>query len=238
MPYATMVSLAATLALWLLQFLLWFLLWMPLVALLEYAAHRWIMHRTTPLLDPALSQFKSHGLHHQGANDPELVDIPLKNCLLLTGPFFLLLAGIGIVAGSLSAVAIPAAALLSWSVLYTWLWTQMHRAIHGTEANWFRRCGPVFRFFRNHHLKHHVHATVNYGTVFPWTDYLFFTWHGRRVAQAARARRQRGASAHSKSGLDMPPAPNPLTAPHSAGAASGFLTRLLPAAWWEGPSDG
>jgi hypothetical protein len=203
-----MVFLAASLAGWLLQFMLWFLLWMPLVALLEYAAHRWIMHRATRLLDPALSQFKSHGMHHQGANDPELVDIPLKNCLLLTGPFFLLLGGVGLLAGSLPAVAIPAAALLTWSFLYTYLWTQMHRAIHGTEANWFRRCGPVFRFFRNHHLKHHVHAAVNYGTVFPWTDYLFFTWHGWKVVKAARARRQRRelVRASSEEGKEDAPA--------------------------------
>ena len=190
MPYTPLVFLAAGLTFGLLQFLLWFLLWMPLVALLEYAAHRWIMHRATRLLDPSLSQFKSHGTHHQGSNDPEMVDIPLKNCLLLTGPFFLVLAGIGLVAGSLSSVALPAAALLSWSLLYTYLWTQMHRAIHGTKANWFRRCGPVFRFFRDHHLQHHAHGAVNYGTAFPWTDYLFFTWHGWR---AARPRRQRGA---------------------------------------------
>jgi fatty acid hydroxylase family protein len=181
--FASIVSFAATLAFCLLQFLMWFLLWMPLVALLEYAAHRWIMHQATRLLDPTLSQFKSHGMHHQGDNDQELVDIPLKNCLLLTGPFFLVLAAIGLATGSLAAMAIPAAALLAWSFLYTWLWSQMHRAIHGTEANWFRRCGPVFRFFRNHHLRHHAHATVNFGTVFPWTDYLFFTWHGWRAAR-------------------------------------------------------
>lgn len=191
MPFATIGFLAASLALGLFHFLLWFLLWMPLVALLEYAAHRWIMHRATRLLDPHLSQFKTHAAHHQGANDPDLVDIPLKNCLLLTGPVFLLLAGWGLAAGSLVSVATPAAALLSWSFLYTYLWTQMHRAIHGTEANWFRRSGPLFRFFRNHHLRHHIHDTVNYGTVFPWTDYLFFTWHGWKVARAARDKRHR-----------------------------------------------
>jgi hypothetical protein len=229
-----MVSLATGLAGYLLQFFLWFLLWMPLVALLEYAAHRWIMHCPTRLLDPALSQFKSHGMHHQGENDQELVDIPLKNCLLLTGPFFLLLGGIGLAAGSLASVAIPAAALLSWSFLYTWLWTQMHRAIHGTEANWFRRCGPVFRFFRNHHFKHHVHAAVNYGTVFPWTDYLFFTWHGWKVSRRARDQRQRRTAARSIAGNDTPPAASRQNAPNPAGDRRGLLTRLTPAGWWHG----
>jgi fatty acid hydroxylase family protein len=190
-PFETLASLLVSLTWWLLQYLLWFVIWMPVVALLEYAAHRWIMHRATRLLDPGLNQFQSHGMHHQGMNDAEMVDVPLKNCLLLTAPFFLVLAGIGLAMGSLASVVIPAAALLSWSFLYAYLWTQMHRAIHGTEANWFRRTGPLFRFFRIHHLRHHVHATVNYGTVFPWTDYLFFTWHGWKVARAARARRRR-----------------------------------------------
>ena len=29
---------------WLLAFILWFVMWAPLVALLEYGTHRWIMH--------------------------------------------------------------------------------------------------------------------------------------------------------------------------------------------------
>jgi hypothetical protein len=128
-----------------------------------------------------------------------MVDVPLKNCLLLTGPFFVVLAGVGFVTGSLSAMALPAAALLSWSLLYTYLWTHMHRAIHGTKANWFRRCGPVFRFFRDHHLQHHAHAGVNFGTVFPWTDYLFFTWHGWRAARQAQGRRTRNDNAAERS---------------------------------------
>ena len=69
----------------------------------------------------------------------------------------------------------PALALLTWSFVYAYLWNRMHRAIHDVEGNWFRRSGPIFRFFSNHHLQHHAHANVNYGTVFPWTDYLFCT---------------------------------------------------------------
>ena len=66
------------------------------------------------------------------------------------------------------------------------MWNQIHRAIHGIEINWFRRMGPIFRFFRTHHLKHHVHAGLNYGTVFPWTDYVFFTDRERKVARACQ----------------------------------------------------
>jgi hypothetical protein len=188
---AVITSLPLTLTGWVLSFLTWFFLWAPLVALLEYTTHRWIMHKVNRLLDSKLSQFKAHGTHHQGVNDQEFVDMSLKNCLLLTSPFFLLLVSWGLAVGPLSSIVIPAAALLSWSFVYAYLWTQIHRAIHGTDANWFRKSGPIYRFFRNHHLKHHGNTKANYGTVFPWTDYLFFTWHERQVAQAARAKRRR-----------------------------------------------
>jgi hypothetical protein len=173
---------------WVLVFMLWFAIWMPLVALLEYSTHRWIMHKANRWLDPQLRQLKSHAAHHRGANAPEFVDVPLRNCLLLTSPAFFLLVLWGFAIGPLSGVGIPAAALLAWSFVYTYLWARMHRAIHGVESNWFHRCGPVFRFFRNHHLKHHVNARVNYGTVFPWTDFLFCTRRDRRTTRASRAK--------------------------------------------------
>ena len=202
MQLAVIATLPLALTGLVLSFLTWFLLWAPLVALLEYATHRWIMHKLNRLLDSKLSQFKAHGTHHQGVNDQAFFDMPLKNCLLLTSPFFLLLVSWGLAVGPLSSIVMPAAALLSWSFVYTYLWTQIHRAIHGTDANWFRKCGPIFRFIRDHHLKHHSNAKANYGTLFPWTDYLFFTWHERQVAQAARAKRRR---ARAPSGGNKPP---------------------------------
>ena len=171
---------------WLFVFMWWFVIWAPLIALLEYGTHRWIMHVANRLLDPQLRQLKSHAAHHKGANAPEVVDVPLRNCLLLTSPAFLLLGLWGFAIGPMSAVGIPVAALLAWSFFYTYLWARMHRAIHNIESNWFQRCGPVFRFFRNHHLKHHINAGVNFGTVFPWTDYLFGTRRDRRAARAPR----------------------------------------------------
>jgi len=183
---------ALTLAFWLLEFAMWFVLWAPLVALLEYATHRWIMHKANRLLDPQLTQLKAHMTHHKGHNDHEFVDMPLKNCFLLICPALALLVAWGVAVGPLASVVIPAAALLSWSFFYTYLWTQMHRAIHGVESNWFRKSGPIFRFFRDHHLKHHANGRANYGTVFPWTDYVFFTWHERSLARVASTKRVRG----------------------------------------------
>jgi sterol desaturase/sphingolipid hydroxylase (fatty acid hydroxylase superfamily) len=170
---------------WLLAFILWFVMWAPLVALLEYGTHRWIMHKGNRILDPKLEYLKYHRAHHRGANDDDFVDVPLKDCLLLTSPFFFLLAVWGLAIGSPAAVAIPATALLAWCFFYTCLWARVHRAIHGIEMNWFQRSGSVFRFYRDRHLQHHVNAKVNYGTLFPWTDYLFFTWRDRKATRAS-----------------------------------------------------
>jgi len=165
---------------WLLAFMLWFVMWTPLVALLEYGTHRWIMHRGNRILDPKLDHLKAHGAHHRGANDHEFVDAPLKDCLLVASPAFFLLAVWGIAIDPFFTVVIPGAALLAWTFLYTYLWTCIHRAVHGIEANWFQRSGRVLRFYRDRHLKHHVNGRVNFGAVFPWTDYLFFTWRDRQ----------------------------------------------------------
>jgi hypothetical protein len=167
---------------WLLAFGLWFVMWIPLVALLEYGTHRWIQHRANRLLDENLAHLKAHRMHHRGANDHEYVDMTLQDCLMLTGPFFFLLAVWGLAIGSAAAVAIPTAALLAWCLCYSYLWTRVHRAIHGVETNWFVGCGRVFRFYRYHHLTHHVNARVNFGALFPWTDYLLFTWCDRKAA--------------------------------------------------------
>jgi hypothetical protein len=184
-PQEIIASLAVTPLGWLLTFIQWFAIWAPLVAILEYGAHRWIMHKANQLVDPKLDHLKSHGAHHKGANDDEFVDTPLKNCVLMTSPVLILLAVWGLAIGPFSAVVIPAAALLAWSFSYTYLWTRIHRAVHGIEENWFRRSGRIFQFFRNHHFKHHVNAKINYGAVFPWTDYLFFTWRDRKAARAS-----------------------------------------------------
>lgn len=190
MPPAIHTLLPSQVAGWSLEFLVWFLVWLPVVAFLEYATHRWIMHMANRLLDPRLSQLRAHGKHHQGTNEDEVVDMPWRNCFLLVSPFLLFLAGWGLVTGSLLSVLMPAAALLSWTVLYTYLWTRLHRAIHGVEHNWLSRSGFLFRFLKDHHMQHHAHATVNYGTVFPWTDYLLFTRYRPAAASDSRARRR------------------------------------------------
>jgi hypothetical protein len=180
-------SFASTALAWLFGCLLWLVALTPFVALVEYSAHRWIMHKPNRWLDRKGEQHEAHTAHHSGANGGEFVDIPLRNCLLLATPVLLTLAVWVLATGSWRAVVAPCAAMLAWCFLYSFLWTRLHRAIHGVERNWLARGGPVFRFFRNHHLRHHANARVNYGTLFPWTDYLFFTRRRRKPSRAMPA---------------------------------------------------
>ncbi len=175
MTLGFITSIPTTLVGFLLAIGLWFLIWTPVVAILEYGAHRWIMHRANRWLDPRLVQLRAHGKHHQGVNEHDLVDVPILNGLRLTAPFILCVLVWGYVVGPAASIVAPVLALLIWCLVYPYLWNRMHRAIHDLEENWFRRSGPIFRFFLNHHLQHHAHARVNYGTVFPWTDYVFRT---------------------------------------------------------------
>ena len=78
MPSELIASLTMTPLAWLLAFMLWFAIGGPLIALLEYGTHRWIMHVANRLLDPQLHHLKSHAAHHKGENTPEFVDVPLK----------------------------------------------------------------------------------------------------------------------------------------------------------------
>ena len=159
----------------LISLIVWLVVWAPLIALLEYGTHRWIQHRGIRILDPKLEHLKDHGAHHRGANDPTYVDSPWKDVLMIASPLFILLAAWGLATGAFTAVVTPGAALLIWIFVHAYLWTRIHRAIHGIEANWFGRTGPLLRFYRARHLKHHANARVNFGAVFPWTDYLFLT---------------------------------------------------------------
>ncbi len=171
-----------------LLFIMWFAIWAPVVAVLEYCTHRWIMHKVNRWLDPKLVTLKGHGSHHHGVDDLEFIDMPVKNGLLLTSPF---LAGVvlwGLLTGSFSSVIIPGLALLAWSPMYAYLWNRMHRGMHDLEKNWFMYLGPVHRYYLQHHLNHHVNPKSNYGTVFPWTDMFFGTGFERLAARANKNR--------------------------------------------------
>lgn len=149
--------------------------WLPVVAVLEYATHRWIMHHSNRWLDPKQSQLKAHGAHHQGDDAYELLDMPIGNCAILTSPFFVITLIAGAITGAWTIAFAACVGLMAWWFVYAWLWTTIHRAIHEKGAAWFRKTGPIFNYFYSHHMKHHEQVTSNYGTVFPFTDYLFAT---------------------------------------------------------------
>jgi hypothetical protein len=168
----------------------WFA-WMPIVALLEYTTHRWIMHTFNRWLDPKQIQLRSHGAHHQGVDNADFIDMPVRNCILLTAPLMLVTLCVTAVTGAWAIGIAVAMSLLAWCFFYAWAWTVIHRAIHETGAAWFRRTGPLFRYYYDHHMGHHDRVATNFGTVFPMTDYLFGTVSRASAAEVRETRRRK-----------------------------------------------
>jgi len=167
----------------------WFA-WMPFVALLEYATHRWIMHSFNRWLDPKQVQLRAHVAHHQGEDNADFIDTPVRNCVILTAPFMVVTLGVTAITGAWAIGAMVAMSLLAWCFVYAWAWTVIHRSIHETGAAWFRGTGPVFRYYYDHHMGHHDRVGTNFGTLFPMTDYLFGTVARARAAEVRESRRR------------------------------------------------
>lgn len=131
--------------------------------LAEYAAHRWMMHR--PIF-PRSWFYREHAIEHHGRrrNDINIEISPLTVALLA--------------APALSACAwLGPWWLAAWVVgvhAYACAWTQIHKAHHDLGAAWVKRL-PGYAYSRRAHLRHHDQPHRNFGTVFPWTDYLFRT---------------------------------------------------------------
>lgn len=168
---------------------LWLAGAVALTALLEYLAHRFFMHR--PLLDRfgLRGVFQKHALiHHRDGRNDLNVDLPIRTHFLW-GFTFVGVSGYFEIAGAV----IVAASFVGHAVL----WTRLHRAIHGLEKNWSQSLW-IYRAVERHHLEHHRSPTRNFGAVFPFTDYLFFT-RSRPNAAVVSARRDAEALMNSSS---------------------------------------
>lgn len=144
---------------------LWFAIALTYAHLVEYAIHRWFMHK------PTLGRnrlFTDHHVEHhgKGRNDINISAEPERIAIiaspLLVGCWWL---------GPWWAVFVGA-----FSVVYARAWTIIHSAHHDLDYKAITRV-PLYGYWRDHHLAHHIRPNRNFGTVFPWTDYFFGTKH-------------------------------------------------------------
>ena len=145
-----------------------FIIWLPVVylgvAIAEYVAHRWVMHRNTMLTK---AEFEKHAVQHHARRVMEprypYVDLALHCHLIYGVPAwggFLIsfLCGRPYALGGLIAT-------LTMFTFHSYVWSKLHRAQHGLEENWTRHV-PWFAELKRHHLDHHIRPSRNFAVVF------------------------------------------------------------------------
>jgi hypothetical protein len=172
------------------DFALALLCWLPaccaLLALYEYAGHRWALHH--PWFSRRLGLGHDHRMHHkvfarfyEGPHEePSWYDPVWVRGL------FGLLWSFPVVVVLFFFVSTPlAAALLVSAPVHGAFWQWIHNQMHRPTAGWFNRCG-YFVFVRDFHCIHHGRPRTNFGFVFaPLMDRLFGTY----VRPAAKSHR-------------------------------------------------
>lgn len=152
-----------------------------LMAGLEYAVHRWAMHRRVPGA-AGREMFEAHAVMHHGRyyraafdhdDDPAAGVINIRMAaaehaaysLVLAAPLWLWL----------SAPAAVALVAVVW--LHATVWSAVHTEMHRPAGRWFSRT-RYYRYLRDFHHAHHLHPGRNFAIVFPPVmDRLFGTYH-------------------------------------------------------------
>lgn len=157
----------------------------------EWATHRFVMHKRNPLIPYGYLHTTSHhavfgsdetyhairpGMleHGIGFTWREYVLFPVA-CSAIYGPVELLL-GRPIYLGALAAVFVGLAAF-----------DVLHRRFHNPRDTWFQRT-KVFLALKKFHREHHADMTVHYNVVFPIADFIFGTTAERKRRNACSTR--------------------------------------------------
>ena len=134
------------------------------MTVIEYAVHRWYMHR------PKSTAWREHSIehHHEGRNEDYYL------CPFWRSIFFFWILGLApLLLLSLYGPIILGVLMVWWR----FSWNQIHRICHGTGSNWVLAAilCPWAWFVVQHHLKHHEKPTTNFGAIFFLTDTLMQT---------------------------------------------------------------
>lgn len=176
------------------------------LAVVEYLAHRLVMHHECPPLRGAFD--RHHVQHHRLGRLDVNVDAPAWFYLSIGSPALAALALAGLWAELATAAATIAA--------YAWLWTGVHRAIHDLGGRWATFL-PFYPALRRHHLAHHARPGRNFGALFgPLLDAPLGTRaDGRRTRPACEP--LEGRAAPSAVAYPASPRPAPTAAPDAPG---------------------
>lgn len=148
-------------------------------SLVEYAAHRWLMHLRRTWTEPAWAAHVGRH-HHYYLSDAPTWDRPRDVWLILFSPIDIV-ALVAIVAGPLAVVwylvgGAAGALVVATCIGYFLAYEALHLTFHLPDDH------PVLRVralaaMRAHHLRHHLLADThaNYAVVLPLWDRVFRT---------------------------------------------------------------
>jgi sterol desaturase/sphingolipid hydroxylase (fatty acid hydroxylase superfamily) len=148
-------------------------------SLVEYAAHRWLMHTRRSWLPLAWDAHVGRHHHYYRADAPTwdhardvwlILFSPLDVlilCALLVGPFALLRFAVS--AGSWALVLVTC-------IVYFLVYEALHLAFHLPDSHWVSRVEPLASL-RARHVRHHELADThaNYSVIIPLWDRMFGT---------------------------------------------------------------
>lgn len=149
--------------------------------LVEYAGHRWVMHRRVPGL--GLIYQRHAGQHHRFFTDRYMALEGWQDCKVVLFPSVLMVFYFG-------AFALPLGLLLAWlfSANVAWLFVMvalgyylnyelLHLAYHLPPDSGILRL-PLLRQLRRLHHRHHepaLMARANFNITYPFGDWVFGT---------------------------------------------------------------
>jgi sterol desaturase/sphingolipid hydroxylase (fatty acid hydroxylase superfamily) len=132
--------------------------------LAEYGLHRWVMHEKRR--GWLRREYQAHHVEHHGRGRNDLnINAHPHVIFTVASPLLLICVWLGW----------PFAAVIAaFSGTYAAAWSLLHHAHHDLRFGWLHHV-PGYSLWRDHHLSHHERPNRNFGTVFPWTDYIFGT---------------------------------------------------------------
>lgn len=133
--------------------------------LVEYAVHRWVLHRVPRAQGFNLPGNLTHLRHHDDPQSLQRLNVQLSESLPICIAYF---AAAWAISGSWAAATWLFTGLMAGYFFYEYLDFQAHHGTSGTR---------LIRYFRKYHNQHHHYdASVRYGVTSPLFDYLFGTF--------------------------------------------------------------
>lgn len=156
----------------------WLVIWSVVMSFVEWGAHRYTMHRKSPLHRWFPGVYERHAVghhrtfYHQFDREPDPdgqwlnIHFGVNPSLPIAAPILVALWLIS-PASSVTLAIVVSAHHLTWNLI--------HEEMHIPSGRWFARTA-VYRFLARHHYLHHRYPGKCYNVTLPIADLVLGTW--------------------------------------------------------------